>query len=238
MHQQIADFFMFVQTYMKQYFMGGKLILDIGSGDVNGTNRQFFDNSCVLHGNDLVPGRNVDLIYRTAELPFLQPTFDTIISSECFQHDPEYIESLKKIVSILRPGGLFLFSCASTGCKEHGTRKNFPQKSFATKANLSKWRDYYKTLTLDDIRVAIDLESVFCQYGAYYNNQTQDLYFYGIKKDPKRPSLAIQIPEYTGPTIQNLIVPPVPAPAQVSIEELTPAEKALVEQYLAMTRPQ
>ena len=93
---------------------------------------------------------------------------------------------------------------------------------------------------MEEIRAVIDLDAVFCQYGAYYNSKTQDFYFYGVKKDPKRPSLAIQIPEYTGPTIQNMIVPvaPVSEPAQVSVEELTPEEKALVEQYLAMTRQQ
>jgi SAM-dependent methyltransferase len=250
MHQQIADFFMFVRTHMKQYFSGVKLVLDVGSGDVNGNNRQFFDETCTIHGNDVYPGRNVDLIYRTAELPFLQPTFDTIISSECFQHDPEYVDSLKKIVSILRPGGLFVMSCASTGCKEHGTRKHFPEKSFATKGNLSKWRDYYKALTFEDIRAAIDLDAVFCKYGAYYNSKTQDLYFYGVKKDPKRPALQLAIPDYTGPTIRNLIPPPTPPkiqsqppaepvptsvvhPAPVTIEELTPQEAMLVEQYLA-----
>ena len=252
MHQQIADFFMFVRTHMKQYFTGAKLVLDIGSGDVNGNNRQFFDNSCTIHGNDVFPGRNVDLVYRTTELPFLKPTFDTIISSECFQHDAEYAESLKKAVTILRPGGLLMFSCASTGCKEHGTRKHFPEKSFATKGGLSKWRDYFKTLGLEDIRAVLDLDAVFCHYGAYYNTKTQDLYFYGVKKDPKRPSLSIAIPEYTGPTIQNLLPPtPAPAPAPesapepvqepavvapapVTVEELTPQEAMLVQQYLAM----
>ena len=236
MHQQIADFFMFVRTYMKQYFTDGKLVLDIGSGDVNGNNRQFFDNSCTYHGNDVFPGRNVDLIYRTAELPFLKPTFDTVISSECFQHDAEYAESLKKAVTILRPGGLLLFSCASTGCKEHGTRKHFPEKSFATKGGLSKWRDYYKILSLEDICTVLDLGAIFCQYGAYYNTKTQDFYFYGVKKDPKRPSLMITIPEYTDVTIQNLIPPPpatVQVPAPVTVEELTPQEAMLVEQYLA-----
>ena len=139
-----------------------------------------------------------------------------------------------------------MFSCASTGCKEHGTRKHFPEKSFATKGGLSKWRDYYKTLSLEDIRAVLDLDAVFCHYGAYYNTKTQDFYFYGVKKDPKRPSLSIVIPEYTGPTIQNLIPPPpapppppspvpaVQAPAPIAVEELTPQEAFIVEQYLAM----
>lgn len=48
----------------------------------------------------------------------MKNTFDTIISTECFEHDPEYSESLNKIYKMLKPDGLFCFTCASTNRME------------------------------------------------------------------------------------------------------------------------
>jgi cyclopropane fatty-acyl-phospholipid synthase-like methyltransferase len=62
-------------------------------------------------------------VSKTKDLPFGNNTFDTIISSECFEHDPEYKESFIKIYNMLKPDGLFCFTCASTGRNEHGTRR-------------------------------------------------------------------------------------------------------------------
>lgn len=238
MHQEITAFFSFVAKHLKHHFTNSKLVLDVGSGDVNGTNRVFFDSSCQIHGNDVFPGRNVDLVYKTSELPFFEPTFDTIISSNCFQNDPEYKESLKKIVSILRPGGVFLFSCATTGCPEFGTKRHMPQASFGAKAGLSKWRDYFRVLTLGDVQEVLPLDNIFSQYIVYENKKSRDLFFLGIKKDPKRPDFLYKIPDFVEDGFDKLLVGPPPAPAPeplapVSFEDLSESEKKIVQQYLA-----
>lgn len=195
MHDEARKFLEFVASQTKRHFTQGKVVLDVGSGDVNGTNEYLFDPSCVYHGNDVMPGRNVTLMYKTAELPFYEPTFDTIISSECFQHDLEYKESLQKIVQILRPGGLLAFTCASGGRPEHGTRRHHPEMSFTTKLG-AKWASYYKTLSFEDLNQAIDLNAVFSQYAAYYEPKSKDLYFMGLKKDPKRPGNLLALDRY------------------------------------------
>ena len=197
MHDEARNFLEFVASQTKRHFTQGKVVLDVGSGDVNGTNEYLFDPSCIYHGNDVMPGRNVTLMYKTAELPFYEPTFDTIISSECFQHDMEYKESLQKIVQILRPGGLFAFTCASGGRPEHGTRRHHPEMSFTTKLG-AKWASYYKTLSFEDLEQAIDLNSVFSQYAAYYDPKSKDLYFMGLKKDLKRPGNLLPLDRYRG----------------------------------------
>jgi hypothetical protein len=68
--------------------MNGLQVLDVGSGDINGNNREFFDKTCNYKGNDVFPGRNVDLVYKTKDLPFFKPTFHTIISKV---HDSQSI---------------------------------------------------------------------------------------------------------------------------------------------------
>jgi SAM-dependent methyltransferase len=200
MHEELIDFFLYVRSRVPDFFVDGVEVLDVGSGDVNGTNRPFFDNTCVYKGNDAFPGRNVDLVYKTTELPYYSPSFDVIISSECFQHDPEWKESLQKIVQILRPGGLFLFSCATTGRPEHGTKKHEPVKSFATRGRLSKFMNHYHPLTFQDLYSAISLDKVFLNYGCFKNTKSHDLYFWGIKAGGRR---KFPIPDYApGPTVQ------------------------------------
>ena len=108
--------------------------------------------------------------------------FDTIISTECFEHDPEYAESFMKIYNMLKPGGLFCFTCASTDRPEHGTRRTTPGDSYGTIGNLDDMSDYYKNLTAQDLNTVLPLNLLFSAWDTYYNNSSKDLYFVGIKK--------------------------------------------------------
>ena len=38
----------------------------------------------------MAPARNVTIVSKTKDLPFEDASFDTIVSTECFEHDPEY----------------------------------------------------------------------------------------------------------------------------------------------------
>jgi len=186
MHPEAAAFTNFVKSLFPSFFNKPLKVLDVGSGDINGNNRSLFDPASDYTGNDVYAARNVTIISKTAALSFPDETFDVIVSTECFEHDPEYTASLQNIVRMLKPGGLFFFSCASTGRPEHGTRRTSPNDSFGTIAKLSDMQDYYKNLTISDIKTAIDL-SIFGTKAAYYNKKTCDLYFYGLKTPEKTP---------------------------------------------------
>ena len=72
---------------------------------------------------------------------------------------------------MLKPDGLFCFTCASIGRSEHGTRRT------------SSESDYYKNLTeIDVTEVLLPLNKLFSVYEIYYNSISSDLYFVGIKK--------------------------------------------------------
>ena len=83
---------------------------------------------------------------------------------------------------MLKPDGLFCFTCASTGRGEHGTRKTTPQDSYGTIGNLEDMSDYYKNLTEIDLNDVLPLNLLFSVWDTYYNNEAKDLYFVGIKK--------------------------------------------------------
>ena len=180
MHPEARDFTLFVKQIMTTYFIGKK-VLDVGSGDINGNNRFLFQ-SCDYDGNDVIEAKNVTIVSKTKDLPFMDNTLDTIISTECFEHDPEYKASFLKIYDMLKPDGLFCFSCASTHRPEHGTRRTSPADSYGTIGNLSDMSDYYKNLSEIDLNEVLPLNTLFSVWDTYYNYYTKDLYFVGIKK--------------------------------------------------------
>jgi SAM-dependent methyltransferase len=180
MHLQAKNFTIFVKQILFEFF-SNKRVLDVGSGDINGNNRFLFEN-CEYEGNDVIRANNVTIVSKTKDLPFTDNTFDTIISTECFEHDPEYKESFIKIYQLLKPDGLFCFTCASTGRREHGTRRSNPYDSYGTIGKLEDMSDYYKNLTEIELNEVLHLNSLFSVWDTYYNYESKDLYFVGIKK--------------------------------------------------------
>jgi SAM-dependent methyltransferase len=180
MHPEARDFTLFVKKILTNFFIN-KLVLDVGSGDINGNNNFLFEK-CEYHGNDVIPANNVTIVSKTKDLPFPDNTFDTIISTECFEHDPEYKYSFIKIYNMLKPDGLFCFTCASTDRAEHGTMRNNPTDSYGTIGNLIDMKDYYKNLTELDLNEVLQLNKLFSVWDTYYNFNSKDLYFVGIKK--------------------------------------------------------
>lgn len=180
MHIQAKNFTIFVKSILGKYFIN-KEVLDVGSGDINGNNKFLFEN-CNYNGNDVIEAPNVTIVSKTKDLPFENETIDTIISTECFEHDPEYKESFLKIYNMLKKDGLFAFTCASTGRPEHGTRRTSPQDSYGTIGKLTDMSDYYKNITEKDLNDVLNLNNLFSIWDTYYCSSSKDLYFLGIKK--------------------------------------------------------
>ena len=64
---------------------------------------------------------------------------------------------------MLKPGGLFTFTCASTGRPEHGTRRTSSSVSYGTVANIEDMQDYYKNLTMDN-RMQVQNMNLFAEW--------------------------------------------------------------------------
>jgi SAM-dependent methyltransferase len=197
MHIEAKNFTLFVKSVVPGAFIGKKVI-DIGGGDINGNNRHLFTD-CEYDANDVMNARNVTIVSKTKDLPFGSGTFDTIVSTECFEHDPEYKESFLKIYDMLKPGGVFLFTCGGTGRGEHGTRRTNIHDNYGAKAGLADMVDHYRNIDEIDLDETLGLDESFSSWDTYYDSTRRDLYFVGIKKGGEK----IELPIYVAPDTMN-----------------------------------
>lgn len=164
-------------------------VLDVGSFDVNG-NEEFLFEDCEFFGLDLCEGDGVDIVCPAQEYNAPDESYDTIISCECWEHNPFYKESIRNSIRMLKSGGLFLFTCATTGRPVHGTKSLEDEckeqySNWKTMPNVRKdeWdNEYYKNLTESDIRECVDIDDLFSEYSFEVEENHCDLYFWGIKK--------------------------------------------------------
>lgn len=144
-------------------------VLDVGSLDVNGNNRWLFSNTAKYLGIDLVAGKNVDLVVPVGSI---LDSFDIVISTECLEHDPEWLATLQAMCRRVRPDGMLLLTCAGPTRHEHGTRR-FPKTGMAP-------QDYYQNRTVQDALQAmacVDWSLVEVSYSA----DRSDLYAFAIR---------------------------------------------------------
>lgn len=155
-------------------------VLDCGSLDINGNNRFLF-TECDYIGIDVGAGANVDYISLIHNWDEPDGHYDTIISTEAFEHDPFWKESIANIIRLLRPGGLFIFTCASGGRGEHGTEDHAPEASPLTVAHPA-FENYYWNLEIEDVQAEFDLDGIFAEWYFERGRGGDDLYFWGIKR--------------------------------------------------------
>lgn len=178
-HPQQASFVLSVKNRFPKHFHKC-LVLDLGSLDINGSNAGIFDDCCYL-GVDVAVGPNVDVVCRAHELALPNETFDVVISTEMLEHDMFYPASLQNMVRLLKPGGLLVISCATTGRPEHGTRRTTPGDAPLLQG-LDEWADYYKNLSESDLRAALDVDAHFEHFSFSTCDHPADLYFWGVKR--------------------------------------------------------
>jgi 2-polyprenyl-3-methyl-5-hydroxy-6-metoxy-1,4-benzoquinol methylase len=177
-HKEQQDFCMGVKSLHANLFKDVN-VLDIGSLDINGNNRYLFENYTYT-GVDLALGNNVDVVSKGHEFKS-DVLYDVVISTECFEHDKMWRETVLNCIKLVKPGGLLLFTCATTGRPEHGTQRS--QTNWASPFTTKEWNEeYYQNLTEEDFRKVFNPNEIFSEYGFSVNTVSKDLYFYGIKK--------------------------------------------------------
>lgn len=177
-HKEQKQFLLSVKERFPERFQNCS-VLDIGSLDINGNNRYLFSNYTYI-GLDIGEGKNVDVVCRGHEYKS-QKQFDIVISTECFEHDEFWNLTIENAISLTKSSGLFLFTCATTGRPEHGTKRTC---SWASPFTSQIENDYYGNLTENDIRSKINVEEYFLEF-EFKNTEGSvmpDLYFWGIKK--------------------------------------------------------
>ncbi|TPV55134.1 methyltransferase domain-containing protein [Aestuariibacter sp. GS-14] len=174
MHWQAYQFVSAIRTCFPSHFRN-KSVLEIGSHSVNGSIRDLFDTEDYT-GLDLSEGEGVDEVI-SGHLYSSDKRFDVVISCECFEHNPYFVETFENMINHLAEDGLLIFTCATTGRPEHGTSRTDPSMSPGTSS--LNW-DYYRNLTEADFKgFGKELSgSLF-----FTNEYSQDLYFIGVRSD-------------------------------------------------------
>lgn len=138
-HQRQRDFILSVRKRQPTFFYNVR-VLDVGSLDVNGNNRDFFTDSEYL-GIDVVPGKNVD---RVARIEDIQETFRVVICTEVLEHYEKPQKLFQEMIARVEPGGMLLVTCAGPKRPEHGTRKH-PIPGMVCET------DYYRGITTKEM---------------------------------------------------------------------------------------
>jgi SAM-dependent methyltransferase len=173
-HLEQRNFFNRLQTSSPEAFVAVR-VLEIGSLNINGTVRDFFDAEDYV-GVDVAPGPGVDVVSNGENLDYPDNSFDVAVSAECFEHNPEWVATFQNMWRMSRT--YVIITSASDGRPEHGTRRSSPDSSPLT----LDW-DYYRNLTEEDFREAFDLDAMFSDYFFEYNPLSCDLYFWGLKRN-------------------------------------------------------
>lgn len=179
-HPQQKAFCSAIKARFPHYF-NSVLALDIGSLDLNGNNQYLFDANCLYLGIDVAQGRNVDIVSPGHQLGLPDETFDVVVSTECLEHDRHWEQTLQHAVRMLRPGGMLLMTCATTGRPEHGTRRTTPHDAPLLASVDDEWADYYRNLDEHDIRSALNVPELFQLIEFSVGEETHDLYCVAIK---------------------------------------------------------
>jgi hypothetical protein len=176
-HPQQLHFFQELFSTFPDIFAGK--VLDIGSLEINGGPHLMLKAQEYV-GVDLAKGLNVNLVSRGEDVSLQSNYFDASISSECFEHNPNWRSTLHNMIRMTRNGGIVAFSCATTGRPEHGTSRS--DGGLAAPLAVKLGVEYYENVTEDDVLSCID-QNLFTTFTIFTNRTSKDLYFAGIKAE-------------------------------------------------------
>lgn len=96
-------------------------VIECGSLNVNGTVRDLFAGS-LYTGVDVTAGSDVDVVCNFANyrLPDLATRADLVICCEVLEHTPDRTGIFDAAHAALKPGGLFVITCATDPRPKHG----------------------------------------------------------------------------------------------------------------------
>jgi SAM-dependent methyltransferase len=179
-HPQQHFFVGGIKQFLPEYF-AGKRVLEIGSLNINGSVRAFFTD-CTYIGLDLGEGKDVDVICAGEDYGDKAGSFDVIISCEAMEHNPQWRKTWLNMMRLVKPDGLVVMTCATTGRKQHGTNQYNPTESPMT-------QDYYRNLTSEDFSAVLPCDAWFSMWYFGVDHTNHDLYFFGLASDAPAPLL-------------------------------------------------
>lgn len=174
MHREQREWCEGIKEQFPEYFECVR-VLEIGSLDVNGTNRYLFKDSCYT-GVDVVPGPGVDIVSLGHKV--IGKKYDVVLSTNALEHDMFWHLTLPQMMRLTDKGGLMFFICSHSR-RQHGTKAVKPEDSGTAKL-WGHWKEYYRNLKVLDVYSVIKPERTFRSF--MLGLAGRDLTFWGIKK--------------------------------------------------------
>lgn len=104
---------LFCDKYIKN--LQDKVVLDVGSMNINGSLKPIFQNAKQYIGLDQADGKNVDIVGSSHKIPLSDNLADIVVCSSCFEHDTMFWVSFLEICRVIRPSGYFYINAPSNG---------------------------------------------------------------------------------------------------------------------------
>ncbi|MDG1581184.1 glycoside hydrolase family 99-like domain-containing protein [Pseudomonas sp. GOM6] len=140
----------FFETYCPADF-SGKVIVDIGAQNVNGSLRELSPKDASYIGVDFVEGNGVDVVLTDPyKLPFDNEAVDVIVCSSVFEHSEFFWLLYLECIRILKPRGIMYLNTPSNGMVHRypvDSWRFYPDSGHA----LAKWAQHhhYNTTLLE-----------------------------------------------------------------------------------------
>ena len=128
------------EVFFRSYCAGAPVrVLDVGAQDINGSLRLVAPPGTQYVGVDMVAGKGVDVVLTDPyRYPFEAESFDVVVSTSCFEHDPLFWLSFLEIGRVLKPGGCLYLNAPSNGPYHPHSSDNWRFYPDAGKA-LAEW---------------------------------------------------------------------------------------------------
>lgn len=117
MHNNQKLWFADLQKAHPWAFVRPTRVLELGSRDINGNPRSFFDVDTYV-GVDVTKGNCVDIMCAAKDYKCAQP-FDVVVCMSMLEHDPNWKESLAASFEFLRGGGILILTYGAEGNTPH-----------------------------------------------------------------------------------------------------------------------
>ena len=114
-------------------------VLELGSFNINGGVRDFIEPLCDEYvGLDLQAGPGVDVVMSSHQ--YVKPNyFDFVVTTETFEHNEHWKETLIVSWENLVPGGVFIATMAGEGRAPHSALDEKPICEWEYYANIGEW---------------------------------------------------------------------------------------------------
>lgn len=105
------------ESFAEIFGADGKVVIDLGGLDVNGSLREYFEKRGMKYISvDMEQHPSVDVVAQPGQkLPFDDASVDMVVSTSCFEHDPMFWMTFKEITRIVKPDGFIYLNAPSYG---------------------------------------------------------------------------------------------------------------------------